>query len=60
MILGLKLIGKLVTRKYKCWIELKSYMVLGFKSMGNQLLQEESATQNQGPAWSSDSNLWGN
>ena len=34
MVLGLKLVGKLVTRKYKCWTEPRSCMVLGLKPMG--------------------------
>ena len=35
-------------------------MVLGLKLWGNQLLKKSSFGQNQGIAWSSDSNLWGN
>ena len=35
-------------------------MILGLKPMGNQLLKNLSFGQNQGIAWSSNSNLWGN
>ena len=34
MVFRLKPIGKLVTRKYKYWIEPRSCMVLGLKPMG--------------------------
>ena len=34
MVLGFKPMEKLVTRKYKCWIELRSCMVFGLKLMG--------------------------
>ena len=33
MVLGLKPIGKLVSRKYKYWTKPRSCMVLGLKSM---------------------------
>ena len=33
MILGLKPIGKLVTKKYKCWIEPRYCVVLRLKPM---------------------------
>ena len=35
-------------------------MVLGLKPMGKLLKENLSFGQNQGIAWSSDSNLWGN
>ena len=34
MVLGLKPMGKLVTRKYKYWIETRSCMLLGLKPIG--------------------------
>ena len=34
MVLGLKPMVKLVTRKYKCWTKSRSCMVLGSKPMG--------------------------
>ena len=34
MVLGLKPMRKLVTRKYKCWTKSRSCMVLGSKPMG--------------------------
>ena len=35
-------------------------MVLGLKPMGKPTTYKSSFEQNQGIAWSSDSNLWGN
>ena len=57
MVLRLKLMGKLITLdKYL------SCMVLGLKPMGKLISFDNylSVRQNQGLAWSSDSNLWGN
>ena len=34
MVLGLKPMGKLVTRKYKYWTKPRSYMVLRLKPIG--------------------------
>ena len=42
--------------------EPRSYMVLGLKPMGKLITRDKylSVRQNQGLAWSSDSNLWEN
>ena len=42
MVLGLKPMEKLVTGKYKCWTEPKSYMVLGPKPMGKPATSRKS------------------
>ena len=69
MVIGLKLMGKLVTSKEKrtkYWIEPKSCMVLGLKPMEKLVTPKEkkkkelSTRQNQSFVWSSDSSLWGN
>ena len=64
MILGLKPMGKLATskRETKYQTEPRSCMVLGLKPMGKLATSKKklSTRQNQGLAWSSDSNLWGN
>ena len=64
MILGLKPIRKLATskKKNKYQIEPRSCMDLGLKPMGKLVTSKRklSTRQNQGLAWSSDSNLWGN
>ena len=62
MVFGLKLMGKPTTlRRYKFWTEPRSCMVLDSNLWGHQLLQENvSFGQNQGLAWSSNSNLWEN
>ena len=55
MVLGLKPIGKLVTKKYKYWTKPRSCMVLELKSMGKLV------TRRKYKYWteprSSDSNL---
>ena len=60
MVLRLKLMGKLATSKKKLSeTEPRSCMVLGLKPMGKLVTSKKklSARQNQGLAWSSDSNL---
>ena len=47
--------------KIKFWTEPRYCMVLGLKPMEKPTTyQKSSFGQNQGIAWSSDSNLWGN
>ena len=46
--------------KIKFWTELRYCMVLGLKPIGKPITKISSFGQNQGIAWSSDSNLWGN
>ena len=65
MVLELKPMGKLATskkKKTKYQTKPRSYMVLGLKPMGKLATSRKklSTRQNQGLAWSSDSNLWGN
>ena len=63
MVFGLKPIGKSTTlRNYKFWRESRSCMVLELKPMRKPttLRKTISFGQNQGLAWSLDSNLWGN
>ena len=63
MILGFKPMEKPTTlRKSKFWTEPRSCMVLGLKPMEKPttLRKTISFGQNQGLAWSLDSNLWGN
>ena len=63
MVLGVKPMGKLITRdKYLSVTESRSCMVLGLKPMGKLITRDKylSVRQNQGLAWSSDSNLWEN
>ena len=63
MVLGLKPMGKPTTlKKSKFWTEPRYCMVFGLKPMGKPttLSKNLSFGQNQGIAWSSDSNLWGN
>ena len=66
MVLGLKPMGKLTTSKKKgakYQTERRSCIVFGLKPMGKLATlkkKELSTRQNQGLAWSSDSNLWGN
>ena len=60
MVLGLKPMGKPTTSgKSKFWTKPRSCMVLGLKLMGKPttLRKTISFGQNQGLAWSSDSNL---
>ena len=49
-------------QKFKYQIEPRSYMVLRLKPMGKLVTSKKnlSTRQNQGLAWSLDSNLWGN
>ena len=65
MVLGLKPMGKLATskkKKTKYKIEPRSCMAFGLKPTGKLATSKKklSTRQNQGLAWSSDSNLWGN
>ena len=49
--------------KTKCWTELRSCIVLELKPMeklATSIKRKLSTRQNQGLAWSLDSNLWGN
>ena len=54
--------SQLLKENSKFWIEPRYYMVLGLKPMGKltTLRKTISFGQNQGIAWSSDSNLRGN
>ena len=60
MVLGFKPMGKLVTRKYKCWTEPRYYIVLRLKLMGKLVTRKYKYWTKPRFAWSSDSNLWGN
>ena len=64
MVLGLKLMGKLITfdNYLSVRLEPRSCMVLGLKPMGKLITFDNylSVRQSQGLAWSSNSNLWGN
>ena len=64
MVLGLKLMGKLITfdNYLSVRLEPRSCMVLGLKPMGKLITFDTylSVRQSQGLAWSSNSNLWGN
>ena len=64
MVLGLKPMGKPTTLRKNTmfWTELRSCMVLGFKLMRKLITFDNylSVRQNQGLAWFSDSDLWGN
>ena len=61
MFLGLKPMGKPITlRKSKFWTKPRYRMVLRLKSMGKPITLSKNLSfgQNQGIAWSLDSNLW--
>ena len=64
MVLGLKLMGKLITfdNYLSVRLEPRSCMVLRLKPMGKLITFDNylSVRQSQGLAWSSNSNLWGN
>ena len=64
MVLGLKLMGKLITfdNYLSVRLEPRSCMVLELKPMGKLTTPDKyiSVRQNQGLAWSSNSNLWEN
>ena len=53
--------GNQLLIKIKFWTEPRYYMVLELKPMEKPTTYQKSGFgQNQGIAWSSDSNLWGN